>query len=266
MAVIEGEMDNKENAHATAKRVMAQEKARVLRREKPKDPRVALLEAAAEAWQKKEECEKILGQVKELVEQRASMSPVEFLQIKPAEHASKDDNRNQETADWIEQRMADWKESNRPKETPKRYLNSASICALSRRIMATEWARALGRKLPDHRALDLEREAKLWEEKRQEKKERAQREREVLSRLCQLLAYEGKFTGADNENWDFCGIEFAVTRAGDGWNIHIEAPEVSSYMNRQGLGGLLGAYNVEVDEDLNIISYSREIPEASIPR
>ena len=160
MAVIEGEMDNKENAHATAKRIMAQEKARVLRRKKPKDPRVALLEAAAEAWQKKEECEKILGQVKELVEQRASMSPVEFLQIKPAEHVSKDDNRNQETADWIEQRMADWKESNRPKETPKRYLNSASICALSRRIMATEWARALGRKLPDRRALDLEREAR----------------------------------------------------------------------------------------------------------
>ena len=262
-------MDNKENAHATAKRVMAQEKARVLRREKPKDPRVALLEAAAEAWQKKEEFGKIQRQVevvKEAGEQRANMSPVEFLQIKPAEHASKDDNRNQETADWIEQRMADWKENNQPKETPKRYLNSASICALSRRIMATEWARALGRKLPDRRALDLEREAKLWEEKRQEKKERAQREREVLSRLCQLLAYEGKFTGADNENWDFCGIGFAVTRAGDGWNIHIEAPEVSSYMNRQGLGGLLGAYNVEVDEDLNIISYSREIPEASIPR
>ena len=163
MAVIEGEMDNKENAHATAKRVMAQEKARVLRREKPKDPRVALLEAAAEAWQKKEEFEKRLRQVKvvkEAGERRASMSPVEFLQIKPAEHASKDDNRNQETADWIEQKMADWKENNRPKKTPKRYLNSASICALSRRIMATEWARATGRKLPDRRALDLEREAR----------------------------------------------------------------------------------------------------------
>jgi len=163
VAVIEGEMDNKENAHATAKRVMAQEKARVLRREKPKDPRVALLEAAAEAWQKKEEFEKRLRQVKvvkEAGERRASMSPVEFLQIKPAEHASKDDNRNQETADWLQQKMADWKENNRPKKTPKRYLNSASICALSRRIMATEWARATGRKLPDRRALDLEREAR----------------------------------------------------------------------------------------------------------
>ena len=259
-------MDNKENAHATAKRVMAQEKARVLRRKKPKDPRVALLEAAAEAWHKREEFEKIQRQVevvKETVEQQVSMSPVEFLQIKPVEHASKDDNRNQETADWLQQKMADWKENNRRKETPKRYLNSASICALSRRIRAIEWARALGRKLPDRRALDLEREAKLWEEKRQEKKEGAQREREVLSRLCQLLAYEGKFTGADNENWDFCGVEFTVTRAGDGWNIHIEAPEVSSYMNRQGLGVLLGTYNVKVDEELNILSYSREIPEAS---
>ena len=156
-------MDNKENAHSTAKRLMAQEKARVLRRKKPQDPRVALLEAAAEAWQKKEEFEKRLRQVKvvkEAGERRAGMSPVEFLQIKPAEHASKDDNRNQETADWLQQKMADWKENNRPKKTPKRYLNSASICALSRRIMATEWARATGRKLPDRRALDLEREAR----------------------------------------------------------------------------------------------------------
>lgn len=34
---------------------MAQEKARVLGRKKPRDPRAALLEAVAEAWQKKEE-------------------------------------------------------------------------------------------------------------------------------------------------------------------------------------------------------------------
>ncbi len=163
MGAIEGEMDNKENAHATAKRVMAQEKARALRRKELKDSRIVLLEAAAEAWQKKEEFGKYLRQVevvKEAGERRASISPVEFLQIKPAEHASKDDNRNQETADWLQQKMADWKENNRPKETPKRCLNSASIGALSRRIMAIEWARALGRKLPDHRALDLEREAR----------------------------------------------------------------------------------------------------------
>ena len=112
MAAIEGEMDNKENAHTTAKRIMAQEKARVLMRKRPKDPRVALLEAAAEAWQKKEEFKKYLRQievVKEAGERRAGISPVEFLQIKPAEHASKDDNRNQETADWLQQKMANWK-------------------------------------------------------------------------------------------------------------------------------------------------------------
>ena len=163
MAAIEGEMDNKEKVHVTAKRIMAQGKVGVLRRKNSKDPRVALLEAAAEAWQKKEKFGKILRQVevvKKAGERRAGMSPVEFLQIKPTEHASKDDNRNQETADWLQQKMADWKENNQPKETPKRYLNSASICALSRRIMATEWARALGKKLPDRRALDLEREVR----------------------------------------------------------------------------------------------------------
>jgi len=37
-------MDSKENAHTTARGVMAQEKARVLGRKKPRDPRAALLE------------------------------------------------------------------------------------------------------------------------------------------------------------------------------------------------------------------------------
>ena len=47
---------------------MVRRKVMVIERKKPKDPRADLLEAAAEAWQKKDEFENILRQV-ELVKE-----------------------------------------------------------------------------------------------------------------------------------------------------------------------------------------------------
>jgi hypothetical protein len=41
-------------------------------------------------------------------------------------------------------------------------VNMAGVCALSRRLMAIEWARALGRKPVDLRARALEQAAKRW--------------------------------------------------------------------------------------------------------
>jgi len=47
---------------------MVRRKVMVIERKKPKDPRADLLEAAAEAWQKKDEFENILREV-ELVKE-----------------------------------------------------------------------------------------------------------------------------------------------------------------------------------------------------
>ena len=80
--------------------------------------------------------------------------------ISARSYMSKQSSGNEQTGIlyWAQCRLADWRQENQQKPGPRAY-NSASICALSRRIMATEWARATGRKLPDRRALDLEREA-----------------------------------------------------------------------------------------------------------
>ena len=62
--------------------------------------------------------------------------------------------------DWAQRRLGDWKQENQQKHGPRAYLNGASICVLSRRIMATEWARATGRKSSNHRVFGLERKAR----------------------------------------------------------------------------------------------------------
>ena len=62
--------------------------------------------------------------------------------------------------DWAQRLLADRKQENQQKHGPRAYLNSASICVLSRRIMATEWARATGRKFSNHRVSGFERKAR----------------------------------------------------------------------------------------------------------
>ncbi len=64
---------------------------------------------------------------------------------------------NPGTSDWPWCSVPDWKENNRPVERPGGYLNSASMGVLSRRIMATEWARALGRGSPIYHAFTSRR-------------------------------------------------------------------------------------------------------------
>ncbi len=168
MVTTNDETTGRINAHAKAKRVMAQEKARTLRRKRPRDPRVARLEPEAREWQKKQEEERIHRQIaEEASSRRAGTSPVELLRIRPEEYASKEGNGNKEQGivDWLEQKIADWGMRNQRMERPKGHLNAASICAFSRRIMAREWARIRGRRPFDYRAFALEREARLVKER-----------------------------------------------------------------------------------------------------
>lgn len=155
------------NAHAQAKRVMAQEEARALKRKKPSDPRVARIEAEARERQKEEE-ERRQKQIDEEASiRRAGTSPVELLRIRPEEYVSKEGNGNKEhgIVDWLEQKIVDWRIRNQQMERTKGRLNAASICVISRRVMAREWARIRGRKPFDYRAFALEREARLLKER-----------------------------------------------------------------------------------------------------
>lgn len=156
------------NAHAKARRVMAQEKAGALRRRRPAHQRVARIEAEAREWQRKQEEERVQRQIaEEASSRRAGTSSVELLRIRPEEYASKQGNGDREhgIVEWLEQKIAAWGKKSQWTERPKVRLNSASICAFSRRIMAREWARIRGRRPFDYRAFALEREARLVKER-----------------------------------------------------------------------------------------------------
>lgn len=56
------------------------------------------------------------------------------------------------------------------KKDKPRSVNTATIWCAARKIIAQEWRRALGVKKRDHRFDQLEQEAALWKEKREEKK------------------------------------------------------------------------------------------------
>lgn len=257
------------SAHVDARRAMAQERARVLRRGKSRDPRVARLEAASRAWQNVEEQERVQTQPNvEMRKHREGTSPVALLQIRPEEYAPKAGNGDdkQGVVDWIERKMTDWSEKNRGQEGPKRHPNGASIHALSRRMMATEWARALGRKPFDPRTIALEQEAQRQAKMQEEERQRAERERKMLARFCDILSREGIFTRSGTDKWELGGVEFAVIRAGEDWDVRIESPRPRLYMRRCGWDDLTRAYKARVDGDLNIIAYSRETAEAPTPR
>jgi len=86
-----------------------------------------------------------------------------ILRIRPEGHQSEKTNggENPEIFNLIQCNLADREKNNQQMKVPRRYLNSASIGVICRRMIATEWARALGRRPPDFRAFARRRKAKV---------------------------------------------------------------------------------------------------------
>ena len=61
----------------------------------------------------------------------------------------------------IQHRVADYDKESQRKARARSQLNGASIGVLCRRMIAIEWARARGRRIPDYHILAFERKAKL---------------------------------------------------------------------------------------------------------
>jgi len=54
------------------------------------------------------------------------------------------------------------------------------------------------------------------------------------------------------------GRVIEVNKTGDDWLVVVEAVEESDYMRRFGRGDMLGIYEVKLDSNLNVISYTRK--------
>lgn len=54
------------------------------------------------------------------------------------------------------------------------------------------------------------------------------------------------------------GRVIEVNKTNDDWLVVVEAVEESDYMHRFGRGDMLGIYEVKVDSNLNVVSYTRK--------
>ena len=179
-------MQTRVSAGAEALKEISKEKARMFGK-KVEAP--SLLEHAASVWEKKKEAddrqrqsqmlkrEEALGLsfhkaiAKELVEadkrRLANLSPAE----------SKDE------AGWIQ--FNPWTKEQEGKKEKQIPLNMATVVAIRKKLVAMEWARALGKKKQDGRFYDLEREAADWYKKREDEKRRKEEKRGEKGEDCQ---------------------------------------------------------------------------------
>lgn len=125
---------------AEARRARALERDRMMRRER-RPP--SLIEQEAEAWKKREE------------------APTVSLETVIAEKQARQREAKESDPGWGQYHPWGGEEENRK---PQR-LNAASIWVFARRIMAREWALALGKKRVDPRLYALEWAAEEWKRK-----------------------------------------------------------------------------------------------------
>lgn len=246
-------------AEQIAKREIAREKARILRK-RIEDPRVLALEEEAQAYKKRKEEEEAQRRLQEEVERRErNASPLTFKELRSEEYNLKEKKDEEGVVDWLQKGIGDWKKKRKVQEGPKRFVNAASIWVFARKLMAREWARALGKKRPDPREVALMEEARIWERRKEENKLRLHRERRMLEAFCQLLLEDKKFPQTkEEETYEFGGVNFLIKKRRYGYKVYIEALEKSPYIQRKGWSDLLGRYELKVNNEFNCVSYRRK--------
>ncbi|MDP8214484.1 MAG: hypothetical protein RAO92_00205 [Candidatus Euphemobacter frigidus] len=175
------------NARVQAIKEMSREKARILRK---KVAVISPLEEAALAWKKQMERDGRL-QRKELLKKDSSGGlPFRDAVAKTIiEHDKRKLAGEPDEAAWVQYnpwKEEDNKDKKKKKEIP---LNTATVVSIRKKLIAREWARALGKPPPGNRdrAGDLEREATSWEKKREAEKIRKEELRQRRERLRQRL-------------------------------------------------------------------------------
>lgn len=244
---------------------MARERARVMGKQ---IKRISALEQAALGWKKKKEEEKRKTEEERRIDKRDEMPLISFRKIAPIPSAK--DRGKDDTVEW--RQFSPRGEEEEKKE--KRPLNASSIWVFAKKLMAIEWARALGRKREDPRKFALEREAAQWKKKKKEEKERRieekktriQRQKEMLRESLQIFG-EKLLEVKEDTNAKFAAELFEeclenvgevmnVNWAGEGCDVWIEPWEERKLRRLRG-DNLPVIYRLKIGEQLDIISYER---------
>lgn len=171
------------------KKEIFKEKTRVLGK---KVQSLSPLEQAASQWEKKKELEKKQGQKEILKKNEASVKEnTDYEKQKLFSQTTTDSNE----ANWAQYSPLNKKEGEKEKQIP---LNTATVVSIRKKLIAKEWARALGKKTQNNDIYNLKRQADKWWQKKEEKKKEAEKERiryeqykktlnEILSEFSKIL-------------------------------------------------------------------------------
>lgn len=239
-----------------AARLRAQEKARIFGK---KVLGLSPLEQAGQEWQwQRELAERREAEGQAVGEEEAAALHQVAIPAKPVEVPS------DASIGWFQ--FNPWKKEE-PKRKPR--LNMATIRMMGKRIMATEWARAIGKKRPDPRVNALEREARLFQEKREEaerraaeQRQRAQRQMKRIARALQAFGrklVEERVTTSDRalelleESLKSVGQVFEVNLNGEGCEAYLEPWEERRARNHRETRPVI--YHLKIGDRLEVTSY-----------
>jgi len=151
---------------ATARQALAREKARITGK---KAGQPSALEVAAAEWEKQQEAQAGKAEEERLrIPRQVEASPFSRQQVSLQ---ANDNEPPQDEVDWEPYNPGRREEEEKgTAKTVTRRVGMAGVCALSRRLMAIERGRALGRKPVDLRAYALEQAGRRWAEERARQK------------------------------------------------------------------------------------------------
>jgi len=254
-------MEKNINIGAETKREISREKDRIYKK-KIKSP--SLLEQAASQWEKKKELEERQGQ-KEILKKNETLFK-ENTDYEKQKLFSQTTTYSSE-ANWAQYSPFNKKEGEKEKQIP---LNTATVVAIRKKLIAKEWARALGKKTQNNDIYNLKRQADSWWQKKEEKKKEAEKERiryeqykktlnEILSEFSKILR-EKKVIKNPKELSDL--LLKLLEDAGEIFNIEwqekkciiwIETWKEKKIRRIAGLNIPI-IYRIEIDENLEISS------------
>lgn len=179
------------------KKEIFKEKTRVLGK---KVQSLSPLEQAALQWKKKKELEERQGQ-------KGILKKNEHLRISSGETLPKEvvnyDKQRLFSPQVVESNENSWVQykpwkKEEDKKGKQISLNTATVVAIRKKLVAKEWARALGKRSQDNNSCDLERQADIWWQRKEEKKKEEENEKirckqykkilnEIISEFSKIL-------------------------------------------------------------------------------
>ena len=178
-------------------------------------------------------------------------------------------SKSRDKTEWVQ--YSPWKKEGQKEKKKEIPLNTATVVAIRKKLIAMEWARARGTKKQDTRLTELEQEAATWKQKREEKKRRKEEIRMRLESHKQVISNAiADFADKLKENKDRSDpkalsglLEESLENAGEVFDIEWDHSSCLIWIEpwaekkRRKIYGfdIPVIYRVTIDENLQIVSY-----------